>query len=81
MRNYIEELTALVESGKKAGKPLAELKAAIMPASVKSLAANGYGAYMAENLNRFSVYVGTRTAFEDRFTGNIEAIYNNLDQA
>ena len=64
----------------KAGKPLAELKATITPASVKSLAANGYGAYMAENLNRFSVYVGSRTAFEDRFTGNIEAIYNNLDR-
>jgi hypothetical protein len=27
------------------------------------------------------VYVGSRTAFEDRFTGNIEAIYNNLDRA
>jgi glyoxylase-like metal-dependent hydrolase (beta-lactamase superfamily II) len=81
MRNYIEELTGLVENGKKAGQPLAELKATIMPSSVKSLSANGYGAYMAENLNRFSVYVGSRTAFEDRFTGNIEAIYNNLDRA
>jgi cyclase len=80
MRNYIEELTGLVESGKKAGKPLAELKATVTPSSVKSLGANGYGAYMAENLNRFSVYVGARTAFEDRFTGNIEAIYNNLDR-
>jgi glyoxylase-like metal-dependent hydrolase (beta-lactamase superfamily II) len=80
MRNYIEELTGLVESGKKAGKPLAEMKATITPSSVKSLGANGYGAYMAENLNRFSVYVGSRTAFEDRFAGNIEAIYNNLDR-
>jgi cyclase len=81
MGNYIEELTALVESGKKSGKPLAELKAAIKTSSVKSLEANGYGAYMAENLNKFSVYVGARTAFEDRFGGNIEAIYNNLDRA
>jgi cyclase len=80
MRNYIEELTGLVENGKKAGKPLAELKATITPSSVKSLSANGYGAYMADNLNRFSVYVGSRTPFEDRFTGNIEAIYNNLDR-
>lgn len=80
MRNYIEELTGLVQSGKKAGKPLAELKATITSSSVKSLSANGYGTYMAENLNRFSVYVGTRTAFEDRFSGNIEAIYNNLDR-
>ena len=81
MRNYIEELTGLVENGKKAGKPLAELKATIAPSSVKSLGANGYGAYMAENLNKFNVYVGTRTAFDDRFSGNIEAIYNNLDRA
>ena len=81
MRNYIEELTALVENGKKAGKPLPELKATITPSSVKSLGANGYGAYMTENLNKYSVYVGARTAFEDRFTGNIEAIYNNLDRA
>ena len=81
MRNYIEELTGLVENGKKAGKPLSELKTTITPASVKSLSANGYGAYMTDNLNRFSVYVGSRTPFEDRFTGNIEAIYNNLDKA
>jgi len=81
MRDYIEELTGLVESGKKAGKPLAELKATITPTSVKSLDANGYGAYMADNLNKFNVYVGARTAFDDRFIGNIEAIYNNLDRA
>ena len=49
--------------------------------AVVRLGANGYGAYMAENLNKYSVYVGARTAFEDRFTGNIEAIYNNLDRA
>ncbi len=81
MRNYIEELTGLVENGKKAGKPLSELKATITPSAVKSLNANGYGAYMADNLNKYSVYVGSRTAFEDRFTGNIEAIYNNLDRS
>jgi glyoxylase-like metal-dependent hydrolase (beta-lactamase superfamily II) len=81
MRNYIEELTGLVENGKKAGKPVAELKETITPSSVKSLSANGYGAYMAENLNRLSVYVGARTPFEDRFAGNIEAIYSNLDRA
>ena len=80
-RNYIEELTGLVESGKKSGKTLAELQKAIVLTSLKSFKANGYGAYMADNLNKYSVYVGSRTAVEDRFLGNIEAIYKNLDRA
>ncbi|PWT97851.1 MAG: hypothetical protein C5B51_30555 [Terriglobia bacterium] len=81
MRNYIEELTAIVESGKKAGKPLAELQKTITASSVKTLQANGYGAYAADNLNRFSVYLGSRTPLEDRLSANIEAIYQNLDRA
>jgi glyoxylase-like metal-dependent hydrolase (beta-lactamase superfamily II) len=80
MRNYIEELTELVESGKKAGKSLAELQKTITLASVKTLAANGYSSYAADNLAKFSVYAGSRTALEDRFSANIEAIYKNLDR-
>jgi cyclase len=79
-RNYIEELTGLVEMGKKAGKPLAELQKALTVASVKTLQANGYRGYVQDNLDKFSVYLGQRTAIEDRLTGNIEAIYNNLDR-
>ena len=40
MRNYIEELTARVEEGKKAGKGLQELQKSI-PMSAKSLQSNG----------------------------------------
>jgi len=81
MRNYIEELTGLVEAGKKAGKPLAELQKTITMTSLKTLQANGYGSYVADNLNKLTVYVGSRTAVEDRLGANIDAIYKNLDRA
>jgi len=80
MRNYIEELTARVEEGKKAGKPLAELQTTITLGSLKSLQANGYAHWVTENLDKFSVYIGTKTAIEDRLTGNIASIYQNLDR-
>lgn len=79
--NYIEELTGLVEGGRKAGKTLAELQKTIALSSLKSFAANGYGVYVTDNLKKYSVYAGSRTAVEDRFIGNIEAIYKNLDRA
>jgi glyoxylase-like metal-dependent hydrolase (beta-lactamase superfamily II) len=81
MRNYIEELTALVETGKKAGKPLAELQKTIAPTSLKSFQANGYGAFVTDTMQKYSVYVGSRTALEDRFAANIDTIYKNLDRA
>jgi cyclase len=80
MRNYIEELTELVEKGKKAGKPVGELQKEIQFSSLKSFHANGYGGFVAENLKKYSVYAGSRTAVEDRFLGNIDAIYRNLDR-
>jgi hypothetical protein len=81
MRNYIEELTGRVEEGKKAGKPLAELQKTLTMASIKTLQADGYGKYVADNLNNFTVYLGLRTPVEDRLAANIEAIYKNLDRA
>jgi cyclase len=81
MRNYIEEITGIVEAGKKAGKPLAELQKTVTVSSLKTLKANGYGNYVDENLKRFSVYVGPRTALEDRLSANVEAVYRNLDRA
>jgi cyclase len=81
MRNYIQELTGIVEDAKKAGKPLPELQKSITPASLKTLQADGYGDYVADNLAKFTIYLGQKTPLEDRLTGNIEAIYNNLDRA
>ena len=80
LRNYIEELTARVEEGKKAGMSKADLQKTITMASLKSLQANGYAKWVADNLNRFSVYLGQRTPIEDRLNGNIEAVYDNLDR-
>ena len=80
-RNYIEEVTGLVEAGKKAGKPLAELRKTITAPSLKTLQVDGFSNYVAENLEKYSVYLGPRTALEDRLTANIEAIYKNLDRA
>jgi cyclase len=79
-RNYIEELTGLVEMAKKTGKPLAEVQKTLTVASVKTLQANGYSGYVRDNLEKFAVYLGQRTAIEDRLSGNIEAIYNNLER-
>ena len=80
MRTYIEDLTGRVEAAKKAGKPVAEIQKTITVKSLPTLQANGYGSYVADNLNKFSVYIGQRTAIEDRLAGNIEHIYKNLDK-
>jgi len=80
-RNYIEDLTARVEQGKKAGRTLAELQKTLTPASLPTLQDHGFGSFVADNLDRFSIYIGQRTPLEDRLTGNIAAIFNNLDKA
>ena len=79
-RDYIEDLTARVERAKKAGTPLAELQKAITPASLATLGSGGFGAFVADNLEKYTVYLGQRTALEDRLTANISAIYTNLDR-
>lgn len=79
-RNYIEELTGRVEEGKKAGRTLADLQSSITPASLKTLQANGYAGYVADNMARFSVYLGPRTALEDRLSANVEAAFKNMDR-
>lgn len=74
LRNYIEELTSRVVEGKKAGKPLAELQKAITVSSLKSFRSSGYGEYVAQNLDKFTVHFG-QSPLEGRLAGNIEAIY------
>jgi glyoxylase-like metal-dependent hydrolase (beta-lactamase superfamily II) len=81
MRNYIEELTGRIEAGKKAGQTLAELQKTLTITSIKTLQADGYGKYVTDNLEKYSVYLGQKSAVEDRLTANIEAIYKNLDRA
>ena len=79
-RNYIEDLTARVERAKQAGTPLAELQKSITVASLPTLQSGGYAEFVADNLAQHSVYLGPRTAIEDRLTDNIKAIYTNLDR-
>jgi cyclase len=79
-RNYIEDLTARIERAKKAGTPLAELQKTITPMSLPTLQSGGFGAFVAENLQKYTVYLGERTPLEERLTANISAIYNNLDR-
>ncbi len=79
-RNYIEDLTARVEKAKKSGVPLPELQKQITAGSLATLKEQGFGDYVAENLANHSVYIGSKTALEERLTGNIAAIYNNLER-
>jgi cyclase len=79
-RNYIEDLTARVERAKKAGTPLAQLQRSITPRSLPTLETGGFGSYVADNLAKYTVYLGNRTPLEDRLSANVTAIYNNLDK-
>jgi len=79
-RTYIEDLTARIERAKKAGTPVAELQKTITPASLMTLQSGGFGAFVADNLEKYTVYLGQRTPLEDRLTANIAAIYDNLDR-
>jgi glyoxylase-like metal-dependent hydrolase (beta-lactamase superfamily II) len=79
-RNYIEDLTARVESAKKAGTPLADLQKAITTSTLVTLQNGDFGSYVADNLAKYTVYLGNRTPLEERLSANIAAIYNNLDR-
>ena len=80
-RNYIEDLTARVEKAKKAGTPLAELQKSVTAASLPTLKDQGFGDYVADNLAKYSIYIGPKASpLEDRLSANLTAIYKNLDR-
>jgi hypothetical protein len=78
-RNYIKDLTARVEQAKKTGTPLAELQKTITLVRCPHCKIGGLGSYVADNLAKYTVYLGNRTPLDDRLTGNIAAIYRNRD--
>jgi hypothetical protein len=80
-RNYIEDLTARVERAKKAGTLLADLQKTITPNSLATMQTGGFGSYVADNLAKYTVYLGNRTPVEERLSANVSAIYNNLDKS
>jgi glyoxylase-like metal-dependent hydrolase (beta-lactamase superfamily II) len=81
LRNYIEEVTARVEEGKRAGQPVAELQKTITVASLKSLQADGYAKYLANNLYNYFPNFGPAAPLQEGVNTNIEHIYKALDRA
>lgn len=81
MRNYIEELTARVAEGKKAGKRVPELQASITPASLRSLQTDNYAVLVQEALGKFRPSLVSRPSLDDGIKSNIQDIYNTLDRA
>jgi glyoxylase-like metal-dependent hydrolase (beta-lactamase superfamily II) len=81
-RNYIEELTAKVEEGKKAGLTVAEMQQRFTVASLRSLQSNHYAEFLAR------IQAGGHPHFSDSDTpplqddvnGNIRDIFKNLDR-
>jgi glyoxylase-like metal-dependent hydrolase (beta-lactamase superfamily II) len=69
-RNYIEELTVRVETGKKAGKSLPDIQKSMPVASIKSFQVNDYGALVRAGRDE--------TAMQAAVNTNIEHIYNRL---
>ncbi len=80
MRNYIEELAARVEDGKKAGKTVAELQQSNTVASLKSLQSNGYKDFVDANLYKYFPNFGPAKPLQDSVNTNIEEVYKNLDR-
>jgi hypothetical protein len=78
--NYIEELTARVEEGKRAGFTAVELQKRVTVASLKSLRSNGYGEYIIRNNYKFTSNFGKLPPLQEGVNTNILEIYNNLDR-
>jgi cyclase len=80
---YIEELTGAVEEGKRKGRTVAELQAAIVPATLKSLAAGGYGAYVTAETMKYSFDAALGTPAEVLAGGvrdNVAATFRALER-
>jgi glyoxylase-like metal-dependent hydrolase (beta-lactamase superfamily II) len=69
-RNYIDELAARVELGKKAGQPLSEIQKSMPVASIKTLQAGGYGAAVRAGRDEAAMQAAVNT--------NIEHVFNRL---
>jgi cyclase len=80
LRNYIEELTAKVEQGRKAGLTVAEMQKRVTVASLKSLHSNGYEAYLARMSERSHSHFVQVAPLQNGVNVNIADIYTNLDK-
>ena len=85
MRDYIEEHTAQVEEGMKAGKTIDELKASITMATLRSLQVDGYGESMAQIRDSLfphwgRVFLGQKEAFQDSISGVTGNIFRHIER-
>ena len=69
-RNYIEELAARVEAGRKAGQPLGGIQKGMPVASIKAFQSDGYGELMRAGRDEAALQAAVNT--------NIEHVYNRL---
>lgn len=69
-RNYIAELAERVDAGKQAGKSLAEIQSSMPLASIKSLAADGYGSRVRAGRDD--------AAMQAAVNANIEHVFRRL---
>ena len=79
-RGYLEELTERVAAGKSSGKGLAELQGSITTASLKSVAADGYGDFLIANNKTYRPIFGEPPPLQEYINVNIEQIFQNLDR-
>ena len=79
-RNYIEELTEKVATGKKAGKSIADLQEAITIQSLRSMESNGYAAYVAKNQSQLLPALES-SDLASGVKANVAEVYRNLDRA
>jgi glyoxylase-like metal-dependent hydrolase (beta-lactamase superfamily II) len=79
-RNLVEELTELVDAGKKAGKPVAELQQTITLASLRSLNTDGYLDWITKNLDQYAINYRDEHPLAPRLRINIKQVYDNIDR-
>jgi glyoxylase-like metal-dependent hydrolase (beta-lactamase superfamily II) len=79
--NYIEELTGRVERAKESGLNVAEMQKQITADSLKSLASNGYGAFLTSAMAAGLAHFGAPVPLQVWVNWNIRDIDKNLDRA
>jgi len=77
LRNYIEEVTERVDSGKKAAQSVIELQNSITVASLKSLNSDGYAEFLA---GPGGGNASPAALLQGRVNSNIAQIYERLDK-
>ena len=80
LRNYLEELTGRVADGKKAGREAEELQASITVSSLRTMAADGYSDYLAQNIRRFRSHYGPNVDLQEWLNTNIQQVYETVDK-